>query len=146
MVTTMSAMHGVERRCWSCKLSYRYPPGMTRFACEACREINEVVPANAQVGEHTRQPDMQLHTDGSVRLGYGKRSVHAGDHGNAGEQLAPIDTTKVLATLNGMSSDKLRQLHDQLAIILLVEDANRTRHEDTTSFATVRRILSNHGV
>lgn len=136
MSTTMAASHGVERTCWACKLSYRYSPLAKTFICEACAEPNEIVQLDGKW--ITRDPRPHIIE--------GKNVEH---HTVSIEELGapqPISLTEVLRTINQMSTENLRKLHDQLAIILLVDEANRYRSENQGSFATIARILGNAGV
>jgi len=60
--------------------------------------------------------------------------------------IAPIDLAEVLRTLNSMSSDGIRQLHDRLAVLSLVHETNRWRLQEIDHFILVKRVLSNYGV
>lgn len=58
----------------------------------------------------------------------------------------PISLVHVLRSLNSMSSDGVRQLHERLMIMHLIDDANRRRATEVERFDVVKRILTAAGV
>ena len=60
-------------------------------------------------------------------------------------QAVPLAT--VLRHLNSMSSDGVRQLHEKLSILRMVDEANRWRHQGGADHLDqVKRILAGAGV
>lgn len=59
---------------------------------------------------------------------------------------APVSLVHVLRSLNSMSSDGVRQLHERLSIITMIESANQYRDEDPARFDVVKRLLVAAGV
>lgn len=119
MATTMAASHGIERRCVSCGLSYHYPKA-AQFSCESCGARQSWEPLPAEPGPEQRQAVAPV------------------------AMPAPISLTAVAAMLNHASSDTVRQLHDRLAILRYVDDANTDPRSEY--FNLVQRLLSGAGL
>lgn len=128
MATTMGASHGRELRCASCGLSYRYAPAK-KFTCQNCgseqlQDPRPVVGLGSVVGPLVPQDPM---TEQMARI--------------------PIDLHAVHALMNSMSSDGLRQLHDRLSILHMVDEANRWRLEGNGEhYDQIYRALSGAGL
>ena len=124
MATTMAASHGIERKCVSCGLSYRYPSAR-QFTCQNCGAV--------QSWEPTREQDLPIAHLAAM---------------DPGEPMMPsaISLIAVAAMLNHASSDGLRQLHDRLAILSLVHEANRWQVTEPEHHDLVRRLLSGAGL
>lgn len=128
MATTMAASHGIERRCVSCGLSYRYPKA-AQFSCESCgaRQSWEPLPGIAKSVRERQLP-----------------SDVAALAPRTPDVPAPISLIAVAAMLNHASSDTVRQLHDRLAILRYVDDANTDPRSEY--FNLVQRLLSGAGL
>lgn len=62
------------------------------------------------------------------------------------ERGAEISLLDLLRSMNSMSSDGVRQLHERLAILHMVDEANRWRLKESTRFDVTKRILIAAGV
>ena len=128
MATTLGAAHGIDRRCVMCGLTYRYP-GAKTFECKSCgaRQSWDQPKDSSAPEALPRDPGVMPKPDDVTAI-------------------APIDLAEVLRTLNSMSSDGIRQLHDRLAVLSLVHETNRWRLQEIDHFILVKRVLSNYGV
>lgn len=133
MTTTLADMHGIERECAQCRMTYRYAPAPT-FVCYACgiKQAFEVLPAAPSI--------FAQQSAGSTGQGLLSQQM-------INDDLPPqIDLRAVHATLNQMSGDGLRQLADRLTIMQIVGHANMTRSVEPELFARVRQALAGAGM
>lgn len=136
MATTLGSAHGEERKCASCGLTYRYQQGRN-FSCHGCGVEQ---PWDGWLGKNTR-----IGSDDRVGTISGPEALALPTTYEPVVQSTPlIDLHAVHATLNQMSADGLRQLHDRLAILQMVAVANEA--DDPEYYARVRQALAGAGV
>lgn len=137
MATTLGSAHGEERKCANCGLTYRYPMAKT-FSC-ACGHLQ---PWDGWPGKNTKAGESSGHKRDPLEETIIAHNVER--MAVATLERPPIDLHAVHATLNQMSADGLRQLHDRLAILQMVAVANEA--DDPEYYARVRQALAGAGV
>jgi ribosomal protein L37E len=84
--------------------------------------------------------------DGAVDQALKGKLVRADELAPSPTPAGEIPLVAVLRSLNSMSSDGVRQLHERLSILSLVHEANRWRSQEAEHFAQVKRVLGSCGV
>lgn len=138
MATTLGSAHGEERKCASCGLTYRYPR-MQNFSCHGCAVMQ---PWDGWPGKNTKAGESSARECDPLEKTIIAHNVER--MAAATLERPPIDLHAVHATLNQMSADGLRQLHDRLAILQMVAVANEA--DDPEYYARVRQVLAGAGV
>lgn len=146
MATTLGSAHGEERKCASCGLTYRYPR-MQNFSCHGCgveQPWDGWLGKNTRIGSDDRAGTISGPEAPALPTTY--ELIRESDLGASPSVTAvpAIDLHAVHATLNQMSADGLRQLHDRLAILQMVAVANEAG--DPEYYARVRQALAGAGV
>lgn len=136
VVSTTMGSAGVERTCVKCKLSYRYARARL-FTCQACG-LSQLWDGY----EPGLMPSQRSKLEMDAAFADHSEIQHLTPTGDpVSEAPAEIPLMGVLASLNHLSSDGVRALHDRLAILYYVDDANRFRSTERARFDAVRRAL-----